>query len=356
MIEEKFPEQKTQDTVLKTTIDLVVKIGLLLLVIFFCFKILQPFVHVLLWAMIIAIILFPLYEKLGSYFGRRKKLASVMIIILVLAILLIPSYWLVGSLVDGLRELGESLREGSFQIPPPKKEIAEWPLIGNWLYTNWLAASENLGEIVVKYLPQLKALGEKLMEALAGTGAGILQFAVSIIIAGVFLTYSADASRSGKNLFTKLMGERGESFTKAAEQTIRNVATGVIGVALIQSVLVGAALLIMDLPLAGVWIILTLILAIAQLPVSLVTIPVIIWLFAFKEPLPAVLWTIYLLLAGLSDNVLKPMLMGKGAVVPMLVIFLGAIGGFIAFGFLGLFLGAIGLSLGYKLYLTWLDE
>ena len=120
--------------------------------------------------------------------------------------------------------------------------------------------------------------------------------------------------------------------------------------------MIGLGLFIIDIPLAGVWIILILIFAIAQLPVLLIIIPIIIWLFAFKEPLPAVLWTIYLLAAGLLDNILKPILMGKGAAVPMLVIFLGAIGGFIAFGFLGLFLGAIILSLGYKLYLTWLND
>ncbi|MCK5465210.1 MAG: AI-2E family transporter, partial [Bacteroidales bacterium] len=201
-----------------------------------------------------------------------------------------------------------------------------------------------------------RTIGEKLLGAFAGTTLGILQFALSTIIAGVFLTYSEDASRSGKSLFTKLMGERGESFARIAEQTIRNVATGVIGVALIQSTLIGLGLFIIDIPLAGVWIILILIFAIAQLPVLLIIIPIIIWLFAFKEPLPAVLWTIYLLAAGLLDNILKPILMGKGAAVPMLVIFLGAIGGFIAFGFLGLFLGAIGLSLGYKLYQAWLIE
>ena len=356
MPDEKAPERQPQDSILKTAVDLTLKIGLLLLVIFFCFKILLPFVNILLWAMIIAIIIFPLYEKLGRYFGRRKKIASIIITVVILAILLIPSYWLVSSLVVGLRELGESFRDGSFQIPPPTQNVAEWPLIGNWLYTNWLAASESLSETVTQYLPELGAIGEKLLGALAGTGLGILQFALSTVIAGVFLTYSVDASRSGKSLFTKLMGERGENFARISEQTIRNVATGVIGVALIQSTLIGIALLIIDIPLAGVWIILTLIIAIAQLPASLITIPVIIWLFAFKEPLPAVLWTIYLLAAGLIDNVLKPILMGKGAAVPMLVIFLGAIGGFIAFGFLGLFLGAIGLSLGYKLYQTWLNE
>ena len=151
------------------------------------------------------------------------------------------------------------------------------------------------------------------------------------------------------------MGDKGEEFSKVSEQTVRNVAAGVIGVAIIQSTLIGAGMLLMDLPLAGVWIVITLIFAIAQIPLLLVTIPVIIWLFAVKEPFPAILWTLYLIVVGASDNYLKPFLMGKGASVPMLVIFLGAIGGFMAFGFLGLFLGAIILSLGYKLYLTWLE-
>ena len=356
MSNEKPPERQPKDPILKTAVDLTLKIGLLLLVIFFCFKILLPFVNILLWAMIIAIIIFPMYEKLGKNFGKRKKIASIIITAVILAILLIPSYWLVSSLVIGIRELGGSLGDGSFQIPPPAQEVAEWPLIGNWLYTNWLAASESLSQTVTEYLPEIRDIGEKLLGAFAGTGLGILQFALSTIIAGVFLTYSEDASRSGKSLFTKLMGEQGENFARISEQTIRNVATGVIGVALIQSTLIGLGLFIIDIPLAGVWIILILIFAIAQLPVLLIIIPIIIWLFAFKEPLPAVLWTIYLLAAGLLDNILKPILMGKGAAVPMLVIFLGAIGGFIAFGFLGLFLGAIGLSLGYKLYQTWLIE
>jgi predicted PurR-regulated permease PerM len=349
------PPTNQPASILATAIDLIVKIGMLVLLIFFCVNILSPFVNILLWAMIIAIIVFPLYEKLGGYFGKRKKMASPILTILALGILLVPSYWLLSSLVDGLAQLGADFGDGTFEVPPPSEQVATWPLIGNWLYTKWLDASENLGEAIQEYLPQIRDLGEKLLGALAGTGLGILQFALSTIIAGVLLTRSDQAARSGKKLFTRLAGERGEEFAQVSEQTIRGVATGVIGVAFIQSVLIGIALLIVNVPLAGVWIILTLILAIAQLPVFLITIPVIIWLFAFKEPLPAILWSIYLLAAGALDNVLKPILMGRGASVPMLVIFLGAIGGFIVYGFLGLFLGAILLSLGYKLYLTWLD-
>ncbi len=353
---EKSPLNEQRQTILATTIDLIVKVGMLALLIFFCLNIISPFVNILLWAIIIAIIVFPLYERLGRYFGKRKKMASLLITIVALAILLIPSYWLLASLVDGLAQLGADIQDGSFEIPPPSQQVREWPFIGNWLYTNWLAASKNLGEVVREYLPEITTISEKLLGALAGTGLGILQFALSTVIAGVLLTYSDDAARSGKKFFTRLAGDRGEEFAEVAERTVRGVATGVIGVAVIQATLIGVALLIVNIPLAGVWIIIALILAIAQVPVMFVTIPVIIWLFAFKEPLPAVIWSIYLLVVGALDNVLKPILMGRGASVPMLVIFLGAIGGFIVYGFLGLFLGAIILSLGYKLYLTWLND
>ncbi len=346
---------KPPDHILATAVDLIVKIGVLLVLIFFCLRILSPFVHILLWAIIIAIIVYPLYEKMGRYFGKRKKMASLMITVLVLAILLVPSFWLLSSLVDGLSHLGADFSDGTFDIPPPSTQVAEWPIIGNWIYDNWLAASQNLGQAVQEYLPEIKSIGQKLLGSLAGTGVGILQFALSIIIAGILLAYSEDASRSGKKFFSRLAGDRGAEFAEVSERTVRGVATGVIGVALIQSILIGVAMLLVGVPIAGVWIVITLILAIAQLPMLLVIIPMIIWLFAFKEPLPAVLWSIYLLVAGVSDNILKPILMGKGATVPMLVIFLGAIGGFIVYGFLGLFLGAIILALGYKLYLTWLD-
>jgi len=115
----------------------------------------------------------------------------------------------------------------------------------------------------------------------------------------------------------------------------------------------GVGLILVPIPLAAVWIVLILVMTIAQLPVLLFNIPLIIYLFAFMDPLPAVLWTLYFLVMGMIDNVLKPLLMGKGLEVPMLVIFLGALGGFMAFGFIGLFLGSIVLSLAYKLYSAW---
>lgn len=350
----KQPDKQGNDYV-NIAIDLILKVGALFLVIFLCFKIINPFISILLWGLIIAIIFFPLFQRLNSWLGERKKLSSLIIMIVTLSLLAIPSIWIVNQLVDGVKFLADSFREGNLTIPVPPESVSDWPLIGEWIYDHWLQLSENFGESVKGFIPQITAFGEKLLGALANTGLGILQFAVSIIMAGIFLIFFEKGSDSGRKIFQKVVGDRGEEFLNVSLKTIRNVAAGVLGVAIIQSTLMGVGLIFADIPLAAVWIIVILIMAIAQIPVLLFNIPMIIYLFAFMDPLPAVLWSIYFLVMGMIDNILKPMIMGKGADVPVLIIFLGAIGGFMAFGFIGLFLGAIILSLAFKLYVTWID-
>ncbi|MFH0757703.1 MAG: AI-2E family transporter [Bacteroidota bacterium] len=347
------PNGKGNSNYVNVAIDLILKVGTLALVIYLCFRILKPFLGMLLWGLIIAIILFPVFHKVNGWFGKRNKMTSLLVIIVALALLVFPSIWLVNQLVDGVKFLAGSFQEGNFHIPPPSESVKAWPLIGSWLYEKWLELSLDLGGSLKGFLPQIAAWGEKLFGALANTGLGILQFAVSIIIAGVFLMFIKEGSDSGKKIFSKVVGERGEEFLHISLVTIRNVAAGVLGVAVIQTSLMGVGLILADIPLAAVWIILILIMTIAQIPVLIFNIFMIIYLFAFRDPFPAVMWSLYFIVMGLIDNFLKPLIMGKGSDVPMLVIFLGAIGGFMAFGFIGLFLGAILLSLAYKLYLTW---
>jgi predicted PurR-regulated permease PerM len=184
-----------KNNLVSTAVDLTIKIGMLLLIIFLCFKILMPFVSILLWSLIIAVILAPVYERIGKWFGKRKKLAAVVIAVVGLAILLVPSVWLIDSLVVGLKGLGESIREGTVDIPAPPPSVADWPLIGGWLYENWLELSEDLEEALIKYMPQFREFGEKILNSLAGTGLGILQFALSIIIAAVMLTLLGENRR-----------------------------------------------------------------------------------------------------------------------------------------------------------------
>lgn len=351
-----LPDNRDNSRHVNIAIDLILKVGALFLVIYLCIRILKPFLGMLLWGLIIAIILFPVFDRIRSAFGKRNKISSILLTLIALSILVAPSIWLVNQLVEGVKFLADNIQAGDLSIPPPSEAVAEWPLVGDWLYTNWMELSENMAESLRGFMPQIIAWGEKTLGTLANTGLGILQFAASIIIAGILLVFFEKGSESGRKVFQKMVGERGEEFLEISLQTIRNVATGVLGVAVIQTTLMGIGLILANIPLAAVWILLILVMTIAQLPVLLFNIPLIIYLFAFHDPLPAVLWTLYFLVMGMIDNVFKPLIMGKGSDVPMLVIFLGALGGFMAFGFIGLFLGSIVLSLAYKLYLTWIAQ
>jgi len=349
------PQKNGKNQTISLVIDILLRVGALALVIFLCFRILKPFLGMLLWGLIIAIILFPLFKRINGWVGGRNKITSVLLVVVLLSVLVLPSIWLVNQLVDGARFLADAFQGGNIHIPQPSENVADWPVIGPWLYENWLSLSQNLGPSLQRFLPQIASWAERLFGALANAGLGILQFAGSIVVSGIFLMFFEKGSDTGLALFNKIVGKRGEEFMKISEVTIRNVATGVLGVAIIQTTLMGIGLILANIPLAAVWIIVILIMTISQLPVLIFNIFMIIYLFAFRDPAPAVLWSLYFIVMGLIDNFLKPMIMGKGADVPMLVIFLGAIGGFMAFGFIGLFLGAIILSLAYKLYVTWIS-
>ena len=346
---------ESEKNYLRIAIDLVLKVGILILVIYLCYKILYPFINIIVWGMIIAVILFPIFTKLTNWFGGRRKLSSLLIMVLALIMLALPSIWLVNQIVDAIKLLSEVLQDKGFELSPPAESVADWPLIGPWIYDNWLDMSQNLDESLGRYMPQITKWGERILESLASTGLGIIAFAASIIISGFFLMYFEKSSESGKKFFRKIAGERGEEFLEISVTTMRNVAVSVLGVAVIQTTLLGIGLIFAEIPLAGFWILVILIMTIAQIPTILFTIPVIIYMFSFKDPLPAALWSVYLIVMGFLDNVLKPIFMGKGSAVPMPVIFLGAIGGFAGYGFIGLFLGAMLLSLAYKLYIAWVS-
>jgi predicted PurR-regulated permease PerM len=183
----------------------------------------------------------------------------------------------------------------------------------------------------------------------------ILQFVVSIIIAGVFLAFSESVGSGATRVFVKLAGKSGEHFAEVTVTTIRSVVKGILGVAVIQATMAGLGFFIAGVPYAGVWSVACLFFAIIQVGSGPVAIPIMIYMFSVSDTLTAVLLAIWLVITLLSDNILKPLLLGRGAPAPMLVVFLGAIGGFITMGFLGLFLGAVILTIGYKLFMTWLE-
>jgi predicted PurR-regulated permease PerM len=341
----------------RRAIEAAIRIGLIFLLVIWCFNIVRPFVLLVLWGAILAVAVYPLFEKLQSVLGGRKKLAATLMTLTALAMLVTPSVMLSGSAIENSQTLASQMKEGTLRIPPPSDKVQTWPLVGEKLYTAWSLASTNLSAALSKYKEQLTEVAKWVLGAAAGAGAVLLQFIVSIIIAGALLVYAKSGTDAVVRVTARLVGEEGgEKLAAMAGATIRSVAQGVLGVALIQAALAGIGLIVIGVPYAGIWTLLVLFLAIIQLPTILILGPIIVYVFTITTTVPAVLFMIWSLLVGVSDSFLKPLLLGRGLDVPMLVILLGAIGGMVLSGFIGLFVGAVVLAVGYKLFMLWLNE
>jgi predicted PurR-regulated permease PerM len=340
---------------LSRALEVSIHIGLFALLAVSCLLILSPFILVIVWGLIISIAGYPGYCKLEKLLGGRSGFASVFFTILLLTVLIVPMALLAQTLADSFRALAVRLRDETLTIPLPPPNIATWPILGKPLTDLWRLASGDLSAALQRLTPQLKAGASGLLSAAAGVGLSVLQFFVSILVAGFFLANSSRYARVSRRLAVHLFGNMGEEFEALAGATIRSVTTGILGVALIQSLLAGLGFLVIRLPGAGLWTALFLIAAVLQVG-GLVLIPIVIYVFATAGTARAVVFLIWCIVVGLMDNVLKPLLLGRGVPVPIVVVFLGAIGGFLAIGIIGLFIGPIVLSVGYKLFLAWLNQ
>jgi predicted PurR-regulated permease PerM len=336
-------------------VDTIIRLGVLGILLMWCFDILKPFVLILVWAVVIAIAVYPVHNFLIKVFRGRRIFAVVFLTVLLLSIIIVPSGLIIYSLYEGINHFREVFNTGEHLIPPPGGTTANWPSFTKPIVDIWQLASDNLQAAVLQYSDQIKEYGTMFLSALAGIGQGIMSFVVSIIIAGVLLIYADSSALVTKKIFVKLVGKNSDHFTEITVVTIRNVVKGILGVAVIQATMAGFGFFIAGVPFAGLWTILCLILAIVQVGVGPIAIPVVIYMFSVSDTTTAVILAIWMGITLLIDNVLKPILLGRNAPAPMLVIFIGSIGGFFYNGFIGLFLGAIVLTIGYKLFISWLD-
>jgi len=339
----------------KRAIELTIRIGFLFLLVAWCFWIILPFAGVVVWGMIIAVSIYPMHRWFESTIGNRRKLAATVTTLTLLALFIVPAAALTDSLISGAQVLYDQVTTGEIKLPPPPEGLSSWPLIGDSLDKFWRLASTNLAKALEQFAPHLTKAAGVVFSAVAGIGLGLLQFLLATIIAGALLA-NAEAGRVAAERFAeRIAGDRGNEFARVATVTIRSVARGILGVALIQAVLAGVGFLAVGLPAAGLFALICLILGVVQLGIGLVTIPAAVYVFYVSDTLTAVVFLIWCIIITPLDNFLKPVLLGRGAPVPMLVIFLGAIGGFLTQGILGLFLGAVILSLGYNLYQMWVN-
>jgi predicted PurR-regulated permease PerM len=330
-----------------------IHIGLVILLAATCFFILRPFIPLIAWGIIVAVAVYPRYRQLQLVLGGRSVLAAVVITLLLLALLIVPVALLSRTLIGGIQTLSAHLKEGIPVIPPPPAGVETWPFVGIPLKSAWSLASTNITAALRSFAPQIKAIVPGLLSASAGIGLTVLQFALSIIIAGALLAHSRSAAGAANSLANRLLGDKGPEFEQLVGSTIRSVTIGILGVALIQSVLAALGFFVAGLPGAGLWAVVFLVAALLQVG-TLVLIPAVIYVFATSSVTKAVIFLVWCLIVALVDNTLKPLLLGRGVAVPIAVVFLGAIGGFVAMGVIGLFVGAIVLSVGYKLFIAWL--
>ena len=334
----------------------IIRLSLLGLLVFLCLQVLQPFINPLIGGVVIAIALNSPYERIASALGGRQGLASVILVALILLALILPAIALGTSMVQTAADLSDDFSPDTIAVPPPPDSVADWPIVGERVHEAWVAASRNLESVLVKLGPYLKDAGLWVVEMVGDLGWGLVMFIVAILIGGALLPVRERGIATARKVGVIVAGEKGVELTDLVGASVQSVIRGVIGVAVIQALLAGLGMLVADVPGAGLWALLILILAVMQLPSLLVLLPVIFYVFAVDSTTTAVLFMIWALLIGASDNVLKPLLMGRGSKTPMLVLFMGSLGGFMAGGILGLFVGAVVLSIGYTVFMAWLDE
>jgi len=349
-------DPETEKRLARLLLDVLIRAGLVLALVMLCYRVFAPFLVLMVWALILAVTLYPLHLWLAAKLGGRTGWAATLITVLGVALIVAPTAVLLSSIGDSVHRLIAGVQQNTLQIPPPRPGVAAWPVVGPKVHAAWQLAHDDLPALVKSHQPKLGELAKAAVGMVASIGGGILGFVAAFIVAGIIMAFGAAGDRASHAIFSRIVGvERGDEFTTLSVATVRAVAQGVIGIAFIQAILVGLVLLLAGVPLAGVLSVIVLVLGIAQVPALLVTLPAIayIWMSGDYDTGAAVVNSVLLFVAGMADNVLKPLMLGRGVDAPMPVILLGALGGMAAGGIVGLFVGAVLLALGYQIFMGW---
>ncbi len=345
-----------RDALMATWIDVTIRLGILGLLIYLSFILVRPFISIAIWSVVLTIALYPIYSWMVERLGGRRRLAAVLLTILNLVIVIGPVTWLALGLIDSFQTLSQRLDPSALELPPPPATLKSWPFIGDPIYQFWVLASTNLEAAFAKVVPHLRPLGSTLLHIATEAGTSTLKFFVAIIVAG-FLFSPAPRLLDAVVMFSRRIASgRGEEFVNLAGATIRAVARGVIGISALQAFLAGVGLMAAGVPGTSLITSAVLILGIIQIGPSIVLIPLIIWSWTAMETTTALLFTAYMVPVNLLDNILRPLVMGRGLNTPMLIILMGVIGGTISFGISGLFLGPIVLAVIWELLMAWSRE
>lgn len=348
-----------EERLARRLLDVFIRAGVVLVLVLLCHHFFSPFLTMMLWALILSVTLYPLHQMLANRMGGRQGHAATLIVVLGIGLIFTPTAMLASSFGDSVHHLVNGVRDNTLAVPTPPQSVAEFPIVGKKAYAAWSKAHSDLPGFIKSMQPKVGELAGKALGIVASLGGGALMFLFSFIVAGIMMAFGESGARAMRAIFERIAGvAQGAEVAALATSTVRAVAAGVIGIACIQALLVGVALLIAGVPFAGVLAVVVLVLGIVQVPAAIVTLPVIawIWLGGDYETTPAIAYTALLMVSGSVDNILKPLVLGRGVDAPMPVILLGALGGMATDGILGMFVGAAALALGYQIFMRWVAD
>jgi predicted PurR-regulated permease PerM len=354
--ETKLPSDQTLDKLIsRKLLDLFIRFGLIVFLVVYCYQIFQPFIGLMLWSIILAVALYPLHRRVSHKLGGKEGRAATLLVSVILLCVFIPSTLLAFSFAESTTDLVKQVRSGTFHVPPPSDAVAGWPVIGEQLHGLWAAVHTDLGAVLTKYEPKIAGITRQVLGFAASAGSDMLMFLAALVLAGIWMAYGSSGHAAARAIAGRMAGaEKGETLVTLSTATIRAVAQGVIGIAFVQSLLLGAGFIAIGIPGAGILALVVLVLGIAQVPAALVSLPAIAYVLSTQGfTAEAIIFTVYILIAGTADNILKPLVLGRGVEAPMPVILLGALGGMATGGIIGLFLGSVMLALGYQLFMAW---
>jgi predicted PurR-regulated permease PerM len=339
-----------------TMFDTALRIGLVAVLVYACARIVLPFAFVLMWSAILAVILYPLHLRLAKRLGDRG--AALLIGLIGVAVILGPMVIVVTSLATSLYSLLSSVQSQDVALPPPPLWLDGAPLVGKKLTEIWTLVATNLPAALAKYGHLMSGPLAWVASFAGGLAIAELSFVLSFAIAMVLVVYGRGATEFAQRFLERVTSShaRAVQLVTLMAATIRGVALGVIGVALIQSVLLGVGFFAIGIQAAGPLTLIALLLGVMQVPLILLTLPVVGYVFATEPTQAAIIFLIWNVIVGLSDNILRPLMLGRGVEVPMPVILIGVIGGMIVDGLVGLFVGPVLLAVSYVLLLEWLRQ
>jgi predicted PurR-regulated permease PerM len=347
---------ETHEVLSENRIDRFAGIALVTVLIMGCFAVLRPFLSAILWAVILSFSTWPVYHRIEERAVAGKKgLAAGMMVLLVAAVLIVPLVFLGTSLAEDVTALLEMARQLLSEGPPdPPAWVAKLPLVGSRVHDRWQAMTGSGAKLTEELTQYLIPLRDWALRSAANLGEGILYLSLSVFIAFFFYRDGAALSERLEALFARVGGKQAPGLFRIAGDTIKSVVYGIIGTALAQGFLAGTGFLIAGVPGALLLGVLTCILSLIPLGPPLIWAPAAIWLFEKDETG----WAVFLALWGFLvvsavDNVLKPYFISKGSHLPFILVFLGVLGGVMAFGILGIFLGPTLLAIAYALFQEW---